>query len=221
VLTERAGAATDYLHENDQPVGEVEIFHDFQKMSERATCTECGASLLAGTAARTGGICMACKKGIRKSIDEAVAYNKRKQDQKLIADHWMALVKRQISAGLDSLSTAEQIYFAVNELVQEVDNGGFDQYFFNGSGDHFQIALRGLQAFEAWHTHSLLLQAVMVIFGDEEPPIDSVARRRLQVRLTTDNTWKRLDELDHAFYEDRDGLGDKLDSYGRSAGWFT
>ena len=35
----------------------------------QATCLECGATMLAATAARTGGFCMACKQGIRSNIE--------------------------------------------------------------------------------------------------------------------------------------------------------
>jgi hypothetical protein len=41
---------------------------------EKIPCTECGALILPTTAESTGGICMACKQGIRKSMDASRAY---------------------------------------------------------------------------------------------------------------------------------------------------
>jgi hypothetical protein len=40
-------------------------------MTIRAACSQCGAMILAGTATRTGGMCMPCKRGTRQSIDES------------------------------------------------------------------------------------------------------------------------------------------------------
>jgi hypothetical protein len=190
-------------------------------MSERAICSECGASMLATTAARTGGVCMACKKAIRNEIEEAKERYKLQLEGKVIREHWDALEQRIKQSGLEALSIEEQNYYVVSLFAAEVENGGFDQYFCNPSGDQFRATVRGLEALQAWHSRRLLLEAAKVIFGEIEVPFDEVARRRIQVGRTTDDTWRRLDELDRDFYMDRDGLHDRLKAYGSAAGWFT
>src|SRR5690348_9533562 len=48
--------------------------------SQQTTCLKCGATMLESTAARTGGLCMACKEGHRKSPEPAKPEKEREPD---------------------------------------------------------------------------------------------------------------------------------------------
>jgi hypothetical protein len=49
----------------------------------QATCSKCGVTMLATTDARTGGLCMACKQGIREHIEAAkVRYQEERQEHR-------------------------------------------------------------------------------------------------------------------------------------------
>ncbi len=67
-------------------------------MSEKIACTACGALILVTTAAANGGLCMPCKRGERKNIEEAKL---RRAEQKIaeanpepVTRHWRWLVKQ-------------------------------------------------------------------------------------------------------------------------------
>ncbi len=64
--------------------------------------------------------------------------------------HYYDLIRdpREIAEqqGWQALTLAEQHILAIEELDAEINNGGFAQYYFNSSGDHWQHAYDGLAA---------------------------------------------------------------------------
>jgi hypothetical protein len=115
-------------------------------MIERVPCAECGALILPSTAEETGGLCMPCKGGYRKDIEEG---RRRIEEEKKRRDSpgdrfWRSLVDRvhRTPEGYGGLTEAEQVDFAVCVLEGEVYNGGFEQYFFNSRPSRFCSAQR-------------------------------------------------------------------------------
>jgi hypothetical protein len=97
---------------------------------------------------------------------------------------------------MERLSKPQQ-YFRLNQnLEREVNNGGFDQYFFNSSGDFAHETLVALDAIQAPITSSLLSQAMSEFPGGLVPK-DTDARRSLMLELWPDSSnpvWEALDE---------------------------
>ena len=59
-------------------------------------------------------------------------------------------VQRRLGAvGFDGLSATEVLVFCTWDFVNEVDNGGFDQFFANSSGDRAEETLAALRAIGA------------------------------------------------------------------------
>lgn len=81
------------------------------------------------------------------------------------------------SAGWPALTEVERYICALDALVPEVSNGGFAQYYFNPSGDHWEDAERGLAAVGAVQRHQLLL-ATIQRFGDTKPSSNCQTRRQ-------------------------------------------
>jgi hypothetical protein len=102
------------------------------------------------------------------------------------------------------LSAAERYIWDVSWLITEVNNGGFEQYFFNGTGDHALAALEALKAIGADET-SQLLQRACSVFATGFP--QSVDQRRLELRRINPNgRIAVLDELDDEFFERTENL---------------
>jgi len=57
----------------------------------------------------------------------------------------MSLVERVCRSpdGFEKLSDAEKLYYALTLLQDEVNNGGFHQFFFNSSGSYFDLIDQG------------------------------------------------------------------------------
>ena len=166
--------------------------------------------MLAATAARTGGLCMACKQGIRKNIEASKIYYQQQRKPDPFRDFWRALVNRvhDTPDGFYRLSPPEQTYFSVCLLEGEVYNGGMHQFFYNSSGDYYAEALRGLQELGAMRCHALLVAACREFFPGDEPPRETTARRDILPEPSHD-----LDDIDREFWADPDKLGDRLRRY--------
>ena len=188
-------------------------------MSDKLPCTICGALILTRTAARTNGLCMPCKGGYRQSIENSkLRAAEEREDERVhpFRSHWRSLVERvHISPnGFDALSEHEKLYYAVGLLQLEVNNGGFDQYFFNSSSSHYQFAEKGLIALGATDTLETLHQAKEMLFPGNPIPEDT-QKRRLALRSDAEGMQlnPKLDELDRHYWADPEELDSRLRAF--------
>jgi hypothetical protein len=186
------------------------------KMPEaKAICSECGAEILAATAARTNGLCMACKQGIRQQLESSKKYYEEKRKPDPFRDYWKDLVQRvyQTPEGFEGLSPKEKTYFAVCILDGEVYNGGLHQFFSNTSGECYAAALNGLAELGAFRSRELLMAARSVLFPDGNMPRDTQSRRALLNARDESEIEQQLAELDEKYCADQDELGERLRKY--------
>ena len=99
---------------------------------------------------------------------------------------------KEIKQGYESLTSAERIIYQVWVLEEEVDNGGFYQYFFSSAGDHALETLDTLRLIGAVNATHLLEQAIQV-FGNTPFP---------------SNREERLERMDEIPEEERGVWGD-------------
>jgi hypothetical protein len=111
---------------------------------------------------------------------------------------------RHESAGFEALTEAEQTVYCLDALEREVNNGGFEQFFFNSSGDTALETVAALERLGAAHTAGLVRRAVSV-FPPGRPAADRDEREKQLAALpeNTRDAWRALDE---AFLEYRDNL---------------
>jgi uncharacterized protein DUF4375 len=177
--------------------------------------------MLAATAARTGGLCMACKQGIRKDIEAAKEYYQQQRQPDPFRDHWKGLVDRVYRApdGFHRLSHHERTYYLGCVLEGEVYNGGIAQFFDNSPGDYYRDTLDALVELGAMRSHAILLAARLVLFPRDDPPRDQAERSAAMPEYpdepgTPRPAWDlELDRLDGEFYTDPDQLGERLRKY--------
>jgi hypothetical protein len=144
----------------------------------KTNCHVCNAEILATTAETTGGLCMPCKNGTRKRIEEGRRHHEERKKYDPWRELWTSLVKRAfaIEEGWRRFSEIERLYYSVSVLNGEVYNGGMHQFFANTSGELYGEALRGLETLGTEKSKCLLLNAASFFFDDAEPPIDRIAR---------------------------------------------
>lgn len=106
--------------------------------------------------------------------------------------------------GWEHLTDTERHLLAVQELQGEVNNGGFDQYFFNSSGNDAEVALAGLKAMGA-NASASLLERAMAVFPGGKPPADRQKRWAAMETIKTQSepVWKKCDD---EFYQPKDDL---------------
>lgn len=79
-------------------------------------------------------------------------------------------IRERIQAeGFDALTESERYYWAIWWLEGEANNGGFDQFFRNSSGELTEDALRGLTAVGA-HRMAGIFQAAVDLFPNGQVP---------------------------------------------------
>ena len=190
---------------------------------QRLLCVNCGDSIHPDTAARNAGLCLPCVRGNQLSVEERHAQHQKQRDAERARlaspefRYWRALIDRvyKTEAGFESLPHGDRLYYLVNVLRGEVHNGGFDQFFFNSSGERYAETIAALSEVGADASLDLLQRAKRALFGDEDVPVDTAKRFRLMRTSSEAHPDYKLvneilDELDSEFYKDPDNLGDVL-----------
>jgi len=163
---------------------------------------------------------MPCKNGTRESMEAAKLYYRTERELDKTCSFrklWRELVHavQNTDLGYAGLSDAEKKYFAVRLLVGEVYNGGFDQYFHNSSSDYYFNAEIGLEEMGAVQSLSLLSQAKQIVFGVASVPESTQQRREILLQRDYDSYADQLSALDDLFYEDPDGLNERMEAFAR------
>src|SRR5690554_784754 len=105
---------------------------------------------------------------------------------------------------LDKLTEQQKIFFFNQNLEREINNGGFNQYFINSSGDNSHETILSLKSIGADKTATILQKAIEQ-FPDKAVPKDRDERIEVveQIEEIADEIWSELDEK---FYEYEDDL---------------
>lgn len=109
------------------------------------------------------------------------------------------------------LSHAEQVFYSIDYLQMEINNGGYDQYFFNSSGEFAHEALAGMREIGANLMADIHAKA-MTVFPDSVVPKDRAERQKL-LEQAGEKAEEMFDSLDSKFYEYSDPLEDLLLDY--------
>lgn len=161
-----------------------------------------------GSNGRPGGPASADKPDAARSAAQEIAAGEAR------ARLWEVMEKvlaRADSGGVEQLSRQEKTVAAIWLLEADVSNGGFDQYFFNGSGDLAAVAPEALREIGAVDAAAIVEEAVSV-FGDEGPAVDQTERQQQMVRLDPE-TKKVWAALDTRFVRHVDAIPPLLQSY--------
>ena len=126
-----------------------------------------------------------------------------------LEDPFLFVWDRVEEVGWDELTPIQRQVLAVQLLEGEVNNGGFDQYFFNSSGDSWPDAQAGLQAIGATAVAKLLDQA-LARFGDGPPSTVQEIRQQQLAKIAAANGFSPLED---EFYKDENNSQPALLSY--------
>ena len=182
-------------------------------MIDQVPCAQCGAPVSESSARRMNGLCISCKMKRTRTDPFHVFYN--------------SLIDRvqRSRGGFDMLSEPEKLYFTVMLLRNEVNNGGFHQYFINSFSSYYGYTEKGLVALGATHTLDLLRQAKDILFPTISVPVNTELRRRVipivEPGAPAPEWANKLDELDGRFYADSENLTSRLKAFAREQGFVS
>jgi hypothetical protein len=105
---------------------------------------------------------------------------------------------------LEVLTYPQMAFYFNQELEREVNNGGFDQYFWNSSGMYANETLETLKLIGANKTADIL-KAAIDPFPDKQVPIDRDVRDEI-VESIRDANAEKWEDLDQRFFKYEDDL---------------
>jgi hypothetical protein len=142
-----------------------------------------------------------------KTTDAILSHEKDREAATVVG----ALVYRLRAKPLERLSLVEKKLLAVYGLKEEVDNGGFSQYFGGPVGDGSASALQGLKEMGSAQLLKTM-QKALAVFPASKPPVDQVKRAKLidTIKRRASGVWGACDE---EFYLREDGLADLALAY--------
>lgn len=108
---------------------------------------------------------------------------------------------------MDKLTEPQKNFYFNQNFEREVNNGGFNQYFFNSSGNFVHETVHSLNAIGASKTSGILQKAINQ-FPDKTVPKDRVQRAELleKIESKANLIWEELDEKFYTYAEDLDSL---------------
>jgi Domain of unknown function (DUF4375) len=123
--------------------------------------------------------------------------------------------------GFDGLSEDEKVVFAIRELICEVLNGGFHQYFYNPSGSRHAAAEAALERLNETEALSGLRRARQALFPEGAIPADTEERRNL-IPFAHEVPGSKFPEVARAeeerFSDLSEGLDARLMQFAKEAG---
>lgn len=124
-----------------------------------------------------------------------------------------ALLYRLRDKPVERLTLVERKLLAVYGLKEEVDNGGFQQYFSGASGDNSALALQAFRDMGA-APFVRLMQKALAVFPAGKPPADPGRRVKLieQGKRRVQNVWGACED---EFYVREEGLADLALAYAK------
>ena len=122
-----------------------------------------------------------------------------------IDDHIHALLTTD--EAFDRLTQPQKNFYYIQELEREVNNGGFNQYFYNSSGDYAHETILALEAIGAENARTILAAAVNE-FPDHLVPKDRDERQEALAKIESkaQESWDKLDSEFYTYPDDLDAL---------------
>lgn len=111
----------------------------------------------------------------------------------------------------EALPESDRVLITIWALEGEVNNGGFDQFYFNSSGHLAAFAVEALTLIGA-HQMAALVRDANAHFGPGGPPLDGDERHAQLLAITADHE-DLFDDLDRRFFEYPDDVSALLSAY--------
>lgn len=139
-----------------------------------------------------------------RTVAEVMKHRGKATDQELDANIGFILLDKEERKGLAAFTRGERFVYAIEGMVREVNNGGWNQFFFNSSGALAFDLVPALEAAGSKENLSIARRAVELFgkpasLGDED-------RYKQLVKVTKDGKIFPWEKLEDEFYENPEDL---------------
>jgi len=112
---------------------------------------------------------------------------------------------------IERLTESQKIVLLVENLETEINNGGFNQFFFNSSGDFTHETITALKTIKAFKTADIVSKSISV-WPNQNVPKERVRRQAILENIVekADVVWNECDE---EFYKYEDNITKLLFDY--------
>lgn len=108
---------------------------------------------------------------------------------------------------ISSMPEGFQMVHSTTALETQVNNGGFNQFFYNPSGQYAEMALRSLKLIDATEYYEILQKAIETYMKEKEnPELQNLYSQRILEGFSESYKLTSLSEWDEKFY----ALGERL-----------
>ena len=116
--------------------------------------------------------------------------------------------KSEYGEKIEKLNPSQRTFFIVENLEREINNGGFNQFFFNSSGDFSQETVNALLEIGAKKTANIVKKANSEFKNGIVPKDQTERQNELeQIQEKAEENWNKYDS---EFYEYQDNLTELL-----------
>ena len=142
---------------------------------------------------------------ILKIEDETIAITELDSMLSIISNHGQEI---------DRLTESQKIVLIVENLEREINNGGFNQFFFNSGGQFAHETITALRTIKAFKTADIVSKSISA-WPNQKVPKDWSERQELvdEISDQADIVWN---ECDKEFYKYQDNIVKLLLAYVKS-----
>ena len=128
-----------------------------------------------------------------------------------VMEHLDPFINKYISTGKSSLGEEDRELLAIWLVDSEVNNGGFDQFYWNSAGDLAKEAIEGFATIGA-EERAEIVEAANSHFPGQRPSEDRKERQK-QLDLIQSSTGSKLSSLDKEYYASKEDVIELLAEY--------
>jgi hypothetical protein len=140
-----------------------------------------------------------------KTVAEVMAHRGKADDIALDANIGFILLDKEERKGLSAFTTPERHVYAVQGMTREVNNGGFEQFFFNSSGELAFDLVPALEAIGSRENLSIA-QRALERFGKPGSLAEETRHAHLEKLVENAGEEGVWHDLEDEFYENPEDL---------------
>ena len=129
------------------------------------------------------------------------------QEESIIEIDSFLNVKCDYGSKIEKLNASQKTFLLIENLEREVNNGGFDQFYFNSSGDFANETISALEEIGAYKTAEIFRTANSELKNGNVPKNQTERQKQQEIiRENAIETWNKCDEQFYRYEEDLSSL---------------